>query len=96
MKLSFHPEVKTDLHGQYEYYREIDPDLGLSFIQEYQKALAFVKRDPLVMRIFYKSDRRMPLKRFKTYALVYEVLEDEIRIKAVADLRRKPYFWSDR
>ncbi|MDQ8194491.1 hypothetical protein QEH59_08635 [Coraliomargarita sp. SDUM461004] len=48
------------------------------------------------MRVFYKGERRMPLKRFRTFALVYEVLEDEIRIKAVADLRRKPYFWSDR
>jgi len=40
MKLSFHPEVKVDLRGQYEYYSEIDPELGLSFIEEYQKALA--------------------------------------------------------
>jgi hypothetical protein len=38
----------------------------------------------------------MPLKRFKSFALVYEVLDSEIRIKAVADLRRKPYFWSER
>jgi hypothetical protein len=96
MKLSFHPEVKTDLRSQYEYYREIDPELGVSFIEEYKKALVFVKRDPLVMRIFYKNDRRMLLKRFKSFAIVYEVLEDEIHIKAVADLRRKPYFWSIR
>ncbi|MFT5623412.1 MAG: hypothetical protein ACI9FZ_001349 [Bacteroidia bacterium] len=61
-----------------------------------KKALAFVKREPLVMGIFYANDRRVPLKRFKSFALVYEVLEDEIRIKAVADLRRKPYFWSAR
>ena len=96
MKLSFHPEVKADLSGQYESYREIDPELGLSFIEEYQKALGFVKREPLVMRIFYKNERRIPLKRFKTFAIVYEVLENEIRIKAVADLRHKPYFWSER
>lgn len=96
MKLSFHPEAKTDLGGQYEYYHEIDPELGSSFIEEYQKALAFVKSEPLVMRIFYKNDRRMPLKRFKTFALVYEVLEDEVRIKAVVDLRRRPYSWSAR
>jgi len=49
-----------------------------------------------VMRTFYKNDRRMPLKRFKSFALVYEVLDSEIRIKAVADLRREPYFWSER
>jgi hypothetical protein len=96
MRLSFHPEVTTDLRGQYEYYRDIDPELGVSFIEEYRKALALVMRKPLMMRIFYKNERRIPLKRFKTFALVYEVLEDEIRIKAVADLRRKPYFWSDR
>jgi hypothetical protein len=96
MKLSFHPEVKTDLRGQYEYYYGIDPELGLNFIEEYKEALAFVKSEPLLMRIFYQNDRRMPLKRFKTFALVYEVLEDEVRIKAVADLRRKPYFWSAR
>lgn len=96
MKVSFHPEVKADLRGSYDYYRGIDPELGRGFIEEYRKALAFVKCDPLVMRIFYKNDRRMPLKRFKSFALVYEVLDSEIRIKAVADLRRKPYFWSER
>jgi hypothetical protein len=96
MKVSFHPEVKADLRGSYDYYREIDPELGIGFIEEYRKALAFVKRDPLVMRTFYKNDRRMPLKRFKSFALVYEVLDTEIRVKAVADLRRKPYFWSER
>jgi hypothetical protein len=96
MKLSFHPEVKADLCAQYEYYHAIDSELGLSFISEYRKALAFVKRQPLVMRIFYKNDRRVHLKRFKSCALVYEVLEDEIRVKAVADLRRKPNYWSAR
>ena len=96
MKLSFHPEVKADLRGQYEYYREIDPELGLSFIEEYQKALAFVRHRPEAMRTFHKNDRRVPLRRFKTFALVYELLEDGIHIKAVADLRRKPYFWLER
>lgn len=96
MKLSFHPEVKADLRSQYEYYYTIDSELGLSFINEYRKALKLVKREPLVMRIFYNNDRRVPLKRFKSFALVYEVLEDEIRVKAVADLRRKPDYWSTR
>lgn len=71
MTLNFHPEVKADLRGQYEYYREIDPELGCSFIEEYQRALAFVKGEPLVMRIFYGNDRRMPLRRFKSVALIY-------------------------
>ena len=96
MKLSFHPEVKTDLRGQYEYYHAINPELGVSFIEEYRIALAFVKRDPLVLRIFYKNDRRVLLKRFKSVAVVYEVLGSEITIQAVANLRRKPYFWLDR
>ena len=79
MRLSFHPEVKTDLRGQYDYYSGIDPELGVSFIEEYQKALSFVQRDPMVMRTFYKNDRRVPLARFKSFALIYEVLKDEIR-----------------
>ncbi|MFT5623411.1 MAG: hypothetical protein ACI9FZ_001348 [Bacteroidia bacterium] len=40
MKLSFHPEVKADLRGQYEYYHGIDSELGLSFIDEYKKGLS--------------------------------------------------------
>lgn len=96
MKISYHPEVKVDLLHHYSYYKDIDSELGQSFISEYFDALTFVKRKPLVMRAFYKNDRRMPLKRFKSFALIYEVLDSEIRIKAVADLRRKPYFWSDR
>lgn len=96
MRVSFHPEAKSDLRGSYEYYRGIDPELARGFIEEYRKALAFVKGDPLVMRTFYKNDRRVLLKRFKTFALIYEVIDAEIRVKAVADLRREPYFWSER
>ena len=96
MKISFHPEVKADLRGYCGYYRDIDPELGISFIEEYRIALSFLKRDPLVMRIFYKNDRRVPMKRFKSFAVVYEVLEDSIIVKAVADLRRKPYYWKER
>lgn len=57
MKVSFHPDVKADLRGSYDYYRGIDPELAFGFIEEYRKALSFVKRDPLVMRTFYKNDR---------------------------------------
>ena len=96
MKISYHPAVKKDLRGSYTHYKGIDPELALSFMEKYREALAFIKRDPLVMRTFYKNDRRMLLKRFKSYAVVYEVTEEMIVIKAVADLRRKPYFWSDR
>lgn len=61
-------------------YREIDPELGVSFIEEYQKALAFVKGEPLVMRILTAMTGAVQ---------EYEVHEDEIRIKAVAV---PPYF----
>lgn len=96
MKVSFHPEVKADLRGSYLHYRGIDPDLGRDFIAEYRKALAFVEKEPLVMRKFHESDWRVFFNRFKSYALVYEVLDSEILVKAVADLRRKPFFWSER
>lgn len=96
MKVRFHPEVMADLSGSYNYYSDIHPELGVGFIEEYRNALGFVKRDPLVMRTFYKNDRRVMLKRFKSFAVIYEVLEDEILVKAVADLRRKPHFWENR
>ena len=32
---------------------------------------------------WHKNDRKVTLKRFKSFALVYEVLDDEIRVKAV-------------
>lgn len=96
MNVNYHPEVMADLSGAYNYYRDIHPELGTGFIEEYRNALAFVKSDPLVMRTFYNNDRRVMLKRFKSFAVIYEVLENEILIKAVADLRRKPYFWENR
>ncbi len=96
MKVRFHPEVKADLRGSYYYYRGIDPDLGRDFIEQYRAALAFAKSDPLVMRVFHGNDRRVFFQRFKSYALIYEALEGAILVKAVADLRRKPFFWSER
>ncbi|MEM1221120.1 MAG: hypothetical protein AAGH40_00030 [Verrucomicrobiota bacterium] len=37
MEVSYQPEVKDDLRGSYDYYHEIEPELGLGFIEEYRK-----------------------------------------------------------
>ena len=93
-------KAQAELRAAIEWYEEQRTDLGEYFWREVDKAIKILEESPNagttvpgvrsqvpVLRVFV---RKFP------YALVYLKYNLEIRVIAVAHLRRKPGYWLSR
>jgi toxin ParE2 len=95
MRVSRHPEVPQELEAAALWYEERQPGLGEDFLGEYQSTLGRILREPERWRKIRADNRKLNFHRFP-YAIVYSVQADELYIKAVMHLHRRPFYWSQR
>lgn len=91
----FHPEARVEYLEAIQRYNEINPDLGSGLYAEVEQALEFVARMPLAGVPVRQNVRKVVLRRFP-YALFYEIVDESVRIVAVAHQRRRPGYWRHR
>jgi hypothetical protein len=72
-----------------------DPELGEDFLRAVQEALASIQDNPLRCQIVYGNGRRVGLRRFKEYRLIY-MAENKIVMLSSFHGRRNPKRWQDR
>lgn len=90
-------EAAEELEAAVDWYETHRPGLGLVFLDAVDTALAFVAEWPgggAPVPAMHGA-RRMPVSRFP-YHLPYVVLDDHIRVLAVAHDHRRPGFWRSR
>ena len=95
MKIRFLEIAQLELNEAVEYYNSESAGLGDSFLLEALNAIERIKHFSEAWHPFTNSTRRCQLHRFP-YGLMYQILDDEILIVAVANLHRKPDYWKDR
>lgn len=95
MTYSFTPEAREELLEAIQHYESESPGLGAAFLVAAQEGLeqllAFPQSAPLVSG----KVRRLVLNRFP-YNLVYSLRGEEIRILAVMNQKRRPFYWRGR
>jgi toxin ParE1/3/4 len=91
----FHPLAEQELIDAVSYYEEQQAELGLEYLGEVQHAVNFLMRYPEAGAKIRGDIRRLTLPKFP-YSLLYRVLEEQIRVLAVAHYKRKPQYWVDR
>jgi toxin ParE1/3/4 len=91
----FNPLAEQELLDAVSYYEEQEAGLGLEYLSEVEHAVNFLMRYPETGTRVKDSIRRLPLPKFP-YSLLYSVLEEQIRILAVAHHKRKPQYWIER
>jgi toxin ParE1/3/4 len=91
----FHPLAEQELLDAVSYYEEQETGLGLEYLGEVEHAVNFLMRYPEAGAKVKGSIRRLTLPKFP-YSLLYRVLEEQIRVLAVAHHKRKPQYWVDR
>ena len=94
MKYRFHSEAEFELIGAVQFYEKCSPPLGSEFLDEVDKAILSVLRNPQQFGIVEFGLRLAPTKRFP-YGLIFHA-SDEILILAVMHLHRKPAYWQQR
>lgn len=81
------------------WYDDQSIGLGELFLAEYAAALSAVEFDPLQFGLLETEPagrfRRCILRRFP-YAVIFEILPNEVLVLAVAHSSRRPGYWRDR
>jgi len=92
---SFHPMAEIEMNETAEYYEKRVKGLGNAFINEVERAINSIRQNPLSAPIILNPIRRKILWRFP-YSIMYSVHVDSIRILAVANQKKRPFYWQSR
>lgn len=92
-----------DLQGGHDWYDEREPGLGQQLAAEVFDVLDHAAGRPFLPRKYEHPQlpsepeiRKIQLRRFDEYGIVYTVVKDTMWIVAVAHAKRKPGYWIDR
>ena len=95
MEIRFLDIAQRELDEAIEYYNAESPGLGEQFLLEVLSTLERIRQYPTAWSPYTQNTRRCQTRRFP-YGVVYQIVETEILIVAVAHLHRKPGYWQDR
>ncbi len=95
MQINLLEIAQIELDDSVEYYNSEHAGLGDEFLVEVLHVLERIKHFPQAWHPFTDSTRRCQLRRFP-YGIIYQILDTEILVIAVANLHRYPAYWKDR
>ncbi len=95
LPLDFHPAVRDEIDGAYDWYENRQPKLGRGFLDEVEQVLSAMTANPAHYGYADGDIREGLLRRFP-YAVYYRVLADRIRVLAVYHASRNPSGWQAR
>jgi hypothetical protein len=95
MEIRFLEIAQIELDETVAYYNTESIGLGDIFLLEVLNAIERIKHFPEAWHPFSNNTRRCQLHRFP-YGIIYQILDTEILIIAIAHLHRKPDYWKDR
>jgi toxin ParE1/3/4 len=84
-----------NLESEANHYFGIDPILEADFTDSVEQALAQVRDNPKASPTVIGDVRRKVLKKFP-YSILYVFTSDTIRVLAIANDRRRPFYWLGR
>jgi len=87
--------AQHELDEAIEYYNAESPGLGDQFLLEVLSAFGRIRQLPNAWHPYTENSRRCQTRRFP-YAIVYQILESEVLVVAVAHTHRRPEYWRDR
>jgi len=93
--VSFHEQAEMELKEAAQYYELEGEGLGRAFIDELEHALRQIMEHPEAAPQINNVVRRKLIRRFP-YSVMYSIVNDTIRILAVANQKRRPYYWRRR
>jgi plasmid stabilization system protein ParE len=92
LKVFYTPAAEKELFEAEDHYDLERPGLGAEFLDVVDEALRQLAEHPESSPIARGRVRSKALRRFP-YSLLYSVRKDEIRILAVMNQSRRPFYW---
>ena len=94
-KVCFHELAEFELNDAIVFFESERAGLGSRFLSAVEVAVAHIREHPEASPVIIKDIRRKVLSRFP-YNILYSIKPDQIRILAVANQRRRPFYWRSR
>jgi len=94
-RVSFHRLAERELNDAALYYEHESPGLGVRFLDEIERYIDAIAKNPNAGKKVRGEVRRRILRKFP-YGILYSVKDDGIRILAIMNLRRRPTYWVGR
>ncbi len=91
----FHELAEVELDEAAQYYESEVASLGLTFLAEVERSIAQIRDHPEAAPIIHGVVRRRLLRRFP-YSILYTIGDDAIQILAIANQKRRPFYWHRR
>ena len=95
MNVSFLDVAASEFNDAVEYYESEQKGLGLRFKTEANRAISRVASLPTAYQLLSERTRRCLIAKFP-YGIIYQQLDNEILVVAVAHLHRQPDYWLSR
>ena len=95
MILEMHPEARLEFREAIAYYEDYHDGLGLEFSREVYASINRIADAPLLWTRLTENSRRFMTRRFP-FNIIYQVLDGDILIVAIAHQSRKPEYWKSR
>jgi toxin ParE1/3/4 len=93
--VSFHELAEFELNDATVFLETKREGLGLRFLSAVEAAIAHIREHPEASPVIIQNIRSKVLRRFP-YSIMYSIKPDRIRILAVANHRRRPFYWHGR
>jgi len=93
--VSIHEVADIELKEAARYYESKVDGLGFAFLDEVERVVNPIRDNPESAPRIYKVVRRKILRGFP-YSIMYSIVDDSIRILAIANQKRRPFYWRDR
>ena|SRR5437773_7803390 len=94
-RFSFHPMAEEELNEAAAYYEAESNGLGSAFLKEVENAVQHVLNYPESCPLVNRLVRNKLVRRFP-YSVMYSVTPKGIRILAIANQKRRPFYWRGR
>jgi plasmid stabilization system protein ParE len=95
VRVTFNELAERELSDAAQYYEHEQPGLGVAFITEVRRCAEALAEHPESGPIVLGAIRRRLCQRFP-YGLLYTVAGHELRILAIMNLKRRPWYWVGR
>ena len=91
----FHELAEVELNEAAQYYESEVASLGLTFLAEVERSIVQIRDHPEAAPIIHRGVRRRLLRRFP-YSILYTIGDDAVQILAIANQKRRPFYWHRR
>lgn len=91
----FYPDAVNESVNAYNWYKDIQPELGFDFRESLQSKIESIKQNPKYSSVIYKNVRSTRVKRFP-FNIIYRISNFQIQVIAVFHHSRNPHEWKTR